>query len=63
MPSICEMCSTSCPIEARVDDGSKVFIQGHPYSIATGGAVCARDGSGVSQLYDPNRLVNPIMCV
>ncbi|WP_348772957.1 hypothetical protein [Helicobacter colisuis] len=20
------MCSTSCPIEARVDDGSKVFI-------------------------------------
>ena len=63
VPSICEMCSTRCPIEARVDNGSKVFIQGNPFAIATGGAVCARGGSGVSQLYDPNRLVNPIMRV
>ncbi|WP_245892645.1 thiosulfate reductase PhsA [Helicobacter valdiviensis] len=64
VPSICEMCSTRCPIEARVDtlkEGQKVFIQGNPYSSSTGGAVCARGGSGTNQLFDPNRLVNPIM--
>ncbi|QOQ97649.1 thiosulfate reductase PhsA [Helicobacter winghamensis] len=61
VPSICEMCSTRCPIEARVDNGEKVFIQGNPYSIATGGSVCARGGSGANQLFDPKRLVKPIM--
>lgn len=64
VPSICEMCSTRCPIEARVDtlqEAQKVFIQGNPYSTSTWGAICARGGSGVNQLFDPNRLVNPIM--
>lgn len=59
VPSICEMCSTRCAIQARVDDNGKVFITGNPYSKGTGAAVCARGGAGVNQLKDPNRLVPP----
>lgn len=63
VPSICEMCSTRCAIQARVDDDGKVFITGNPVSKSTGAAVCARGGAGVNQLKDPNRLINPIMRV
>ena len=38
VPSICEMCSTRCAIQARVDDNGKVFITGNPYSKGTGTA-------------------------
>ena len=63
VPSICEMCSTRCAIQARVDENGKVFITGNPHSNSTGAAVCARGGAGVNQLKDKNRLVNPIMRV
>ena len=29
-PSICEMCTSSCTIEARVEDGKGMFIRGNP---------------------------------
>ena len=61
--SICEMCSTRCPIEARVEDNKGVFIRGNPKSKGTGGRVCARGGSGFNQLYDPQRVVKPLMRV
>ena len=63
VPSICEMCSTRCAIQARVDENGKVFITGNPHSNSTGASVCARGGAGVNQLKDKNRLVNPIMRV
>lgn len=63
VPSICEMCSTRCAIQVRVDDNGKVFVTGNPYSKSTGAAVCARGGAGVNQLKDKNRLINPIMRV
>ncbi|GAA4891697.1 thiosulfate reductase PhsA [Ferrimonas pelagia] len=59
-PSICEMCSTRCPISARVVDGRNVSILGNPNAKAFGGKVCARGGSGHSLLYDPDRLVKPL---
>lgn len=63
VPSICEMCTSSCTIEARVEDGKGVFIRGNPKDKSRGGKVCARGGSGFNQLYDPERLVKPIMRV
>lgn len=63
VPSICEMCSTRCAIQARVDENGKVFITGNPLSKSTGGAVCARGGAGVNQLKDSKRLVNPLIRV
>ncbi|MGH1600488.1 thiosulfate reductase PhsA [Campylobacter majalis] len=61
--SYCEMCSSRCPIEARVLDGKNVFIQGNPNASGTKTSVCARGGSGHSQLYDPNRIVKPLIRV
>ncbi len=58
--SICEMCSTRCPISARVVDGKNVSILGNKEAKSFGGKVCARGGAGHSLLYDPQRLVNPL---
>ncbi len=63
VPSICEMCTSSCTIEARVEGDKGVFIRGNPKDKSRGGKVCARGGSGFNQLYDPQRLVKPIMRV
>ncbi|AFL67607.1 thiosulfate reductase PhsA [Sulfurospirillum barnesii] len=62
-PSICEMCTSSCTIEARVEDGKGMFIRGNPKDKSRGGKVCARGSAGFNQLYDPQRLVKPIMRV
>jgi thiosulfate reductase/polysulfide reductase chain A len=62
-PSICEMCTSSCTIEARVEDGKGMFIRGNPADKGRGGKVCARGSAGFNQLYDPQRLVKPIMRV
>ncbi|MBE3022372.1 thiosulfate reductase PhsA [Campylobacter sp. 7477a] len=62
-PSFCEMCSSRCPIEGRVVDGKNVFIQGNHKASGTGTSVCARGGSGHSQLYDPQRIVKPLIRV
>ena len=60
--SVCEMCSSRCPIEVRVEDGKGVFIQGNP-NFGNGTSVCARGGAGVNQLYDNQRLVKPLIRV
>ncbi|MCL1041601.1 thiosulfate reductase PhsA [Shewanella marisflavi] len=58
--SICEMCSTRCPISARVVDDKNVFISGNKAAKSFGGKVCARGGAGHSLLYDPQRIVKPL---
>jgi thiosulfate reductase/polysulfide reductase chain A len=58
--SICEMCSTRCPIKARIVDGKNVFITGNKEAKSFGGKVCARGGAGHSLLYDSQRIVNPL---
>lgn len=59
--SYCEMCTSRCPIQAKVVDGKTVLINGNPEWAATGGTVCARGGAGFSQLYDPQRLQKPLI--
>jgi len=61
--SYCEMCSSRCQIEGRVVDGKNIFIQGNKYVKSMGGSVCARGAAGHSQLYDPQRLVSPLIRV
>lgn len=58
--SICEMCSTRCPISARVIDGKNVYITGNKEAKSFGGKVCARGGAGHSLLYDSQRIVTPL---
>ncbi|MBW3166364.1 thiosulfate reductase PhsA [Ferrimonas balearica] len=58
--SICEMCSTRCPISARVVGEKAVSILGNAKAKSFGGAVCARGGAGHSLLYDKQRIVKPL---
>jgi len=58
--SVCEMCSTRCPISAEIINGKNVYLGGNPRAKPFGGSVCARGGAGHSLLYDPERLVKPI---
>ncbi len=61
--SYCEMCSSRCQIEAKVENGRVTFIQGNKHSKGMKTSVCARGGSGHSQLYDEQRLVKPLIRV
>lgn len=63
VPSFCEMCTSRCPIQAKVVDGKAVLINGNPNWPATGGTVCARGGSGFSQMYDQQRVQKPLIRV
>ncbi|HBG18701.1 MAG TPA: hypothetical protein DDY32_05360 [Desulfobulbaceae bacterium] len=59
--SFCEMCTSRCPIEAKIVDKSVAFISGNPDWKPTGGRLCARGGAGFSQMYDPQRLKKPLI--
>lgn len=58
--SLCEMCSYRCPIQAQVVDGKTIFIQGNRNAPQQGSRICARGGSGVSLVNDPQRIVQPM---
>lgn len=61
--SLCEMCSSRCPMEARVIDGKTVLLQGNAFAKEIGTSLCAKGVAGASQLYDPQRLVKPLIRV
>ena len=56
--SVCEMCSSRCPIEVTVKDGRGALIEGN-HRFANKTSVCARGGAGINQLYDDQRLIKP----
>lgn len=59
--SICEMCSSRCPMEARVINGKTVQLQGNAFAKEMGTSLCAKGVAGSSQLYDSQRLVSPLI--
>jgi thiosulfate reductase/polysulfide reductase chain A len=59
--SYCEMCTSRCPIQAKVENGKVSFISGNPDWASTGGTVCARGGAAISQTYDPQRVKRPLI--
>ena len=59
--SFCEMCTSRCPIQAKVENGKVAYIAGNPDWASTGGTVCARGGAAVSQLYDSERVKKPLI--
>lgn len=61
--SICEMCSSRCPISIKVQNGKCVFINGNEKFTSNKTSVCARGGAGVNQLYDKQRLIKPLIRV
>ncbi|HWR08046.1 thiosulfate reductase PhsA [Sporomusa sp.] len=59
--SFCEMCTSRCPIQAKIENGKVTYIAGNPDWAATGGTVCARGGAAISQLYDKERVKKPLI--
>ena len=67
VPSICNFCSSFCNITVcREDvDGLKRItkIEGNPQSLLNRGKICARGQAGLRQVYDPDRLKQPLIRV
>lgn len=61
VPSVCEMCTSRCPMVAHVTDGKVTLITGNPDFPGTGGTVCARGGAGLSLTYDDQRVTKPLI--
>ena len=61
VPSICGQCPSRCAILGYLDEGRLVKIEGQPSSIRNQGKVCAKGQSGASKVYDPDRILHPLM--
>lgn len=60
IPTACWQCVTRCPEIGFVEDGRLVKISGQPDSIRTEGKLCAKGQGGVTQVYDPDRILYPL---
>ncbi len=60
IPSACWSCVTRCPLVGYVEDGRLVKLEGQTNSIRSLGKICAKGGSGINQLYDPDRVLYPM---
>jgi anaerobic selenocysteine-containing dehydrogenase len=59
--SHCQMCFNACPIEVHVKGAKAIKIKGDPDDPNTRGRLCARGLSGLTKLYDPDRLKAPLI--
>jgi len=63
VPTFCELCFWKCGILAHVKDGKVTKITGNPDHPLSRGRLCPRGTGGVGQLYDPDRLKQPLVRV
>lgn len=63
VPSSCLQCVAICGILGFNQDGHIVKIEGNPYSPNNRGMVCAKSQAGLNQVYDPDRLLYPLVRV
>ncbi|MEF2144062.1 MAG: molybdopterin-dependent oxidoreductase [Desulfovibrionaceae bacterium] len=59
--SICGMCSVRCPIQAEVENGRCVYVQGNPHAPGLQGALCPRGAAGVALTEDDERPQKPMI--
>ncbi|MCL4394826.1 MAG: molybdopterin-dependent oxidoreductase [Chloroflexi bacterium] len=57
----CDMCPWSCGIVVKSVNGRVYKIDGNPKDPKSRGKLCARGQAGVSHLYDPDRLKQPMI--
>jgi thiosulfate reductase / polysulfide reductase chain A len=58
--SICGMCTVRCPIEAKVENGEVVFIQGNRHA-GMDTSICPRGAAGIALLKDNERPHGPLI--
>mgnify|MGYP005694425259 CR=1 FL=1 len=59
--STCGECSAGCGIRVRTREGRAVKIEGNPDSPINEGGLCAMGQSALQDLYDPDRVRQPLM--
>ncbi len=63
VPTLCEMCVWRCGVLAKVEDGRVVKLEGNPDHPHSKGRLCARGQSGLMTMYDPDRVLQPLIRV
>lgn len=58
--STCNLCTNSCGILVRTREGRPIKIDGNPDHPVSKGKICARGQASILDLYDPDRLQNPL---
>ena len=61
IPTTCELCPNKCSVIAVVQDGLIRKLNPNPENPKSRGMLCARGNAGVLQVYDPNRLKQPMI--
>ena len=59
--SICEQCVWRCGLRAKVLNGKVYKLDGNPNHPHSNGMLCPRGQAGVDTLYDPDRLLFPLV--
>ena len=57
----CRECPAGCGVLARTREGRVVKLEGNPQDPRTGGALCARGQAALQGLYNPDRLITPLI--
>lgn len=58
--SVCNGCSTACPMIVHVKNGRLWKVEGHPVGMKNFGTLCARAHGVVSDLYNKDRVRQPM---
>jgi anaerobic selenocysteine-containing dehydrogenase len=61
VPSTCLLCPARCGIIGFLEDKILVKIEGNPRGSNSLGRLCARGQAGIQQVYNPDRLLFPVM--
>ena len=61
IPTACWQCVSRDSMIGFVEDGRIVKLEGQPKSIRGEGHICARGQGGLTSVYDPDRILYPMM--
>jgi len=56
----CQGCTSWCPVQVKVVDGRAVHLRGNPHAKANHGKICPRPHLALQQVYDPDRIRQPM---
>jgi anaerobic selenocysteine-containing dehydrogenase len=56
----CALCASRCPAIGYMEHGYVVKVEGQPASIRSLGRLCAKGQASVNQVYDPDRILQPL---
>ncbi len=63
VPTSCLQCVAICGLVGYEQDGRIVKIDGNPHAPNNRGMICAKGQAGVNQVYDPDRILHPLVRV